>query len=364
MTDRDARERDAGRDPYRTLGVGADATDEEITRAYRRLARARHPDTNPDAADSDFAGLTDAYDVLRDPDRRRRYDRTRDSRAAAARAASATRIPVRTATAPRPRPAAGDTPSTARVAEVELPLTFDQAALGTTATVTLASEGPCAACGGHGLTASASACPDCDGRGATTRVSGGINIRTTCPRCDGAGQGQPATCRTCGGRGSATASREVMVRVPAGVEDGTRLRLRPPTDAAAAVDAIVRVAAHPFFGRVGPDVTIRVPVTLAEAALGTVVTVPTLDGAVTIRVPAGTPHGRVLRVAGRGIAHAERLGDLLVTVTIDVPTTLNDPQRAALEAFAAATTSPRGHLEGTRRPTPTTDPRQRRQGEP
>jgi molecular chaperone DnaJ len=135
--------------------------------------------------------------------------------------------------------------------------------------------------------------------------------------------------------------------VPAGVEDGSRLRLQPP-GSPAAVDAIVRVAAHPFFGRRGQDVTVRVPITLAEAALGAVITVPTLDGAVTIRVPAGTPHGRVLRVAGRGIAHSSRLGDLLVTVAIDVPTTLNDRQRAALEAYAAATVSPRSQLEGRR----------------
>lgn len=365
MTDRSAHDRDTGRDPYSTLGVGADATDEEITRAYRRLARARHPDANPDATHGDFPGLTDAYDVLRDPDRRRRYDRTRDTRTAAARDAAATRIPVRNAATRRSQPTSGASPSTARTAEVDLTLTFDQAALGTIATVTLTADGICPACGGHGVAAARSACPDCDGRGGTTRVSGGITIRTACPSCEGTGHGRPASCAACSGSGTTSTRREVTVRVPAGVEDGTRLRLRPGTDAPGAVTAIVRVAPHRFFERRGLDVAVRVPVTFAEAALGAVVTVPTLDGAVAIRVPAGSPHGRVLRVAGRGIPHSSQLGDLLVTVAVDVPTALNDHQRAALEAFAAATASPRGHFEGSPPSATGADhARRRRRGEP
>ena len=339
--------RRGGSDPYSTLGVGTDASDEEITRAYRRLARDQHPDTNPDAHDGDFAGLTDAYDVLRDPDRRRRYDRTRDTRAAAARAAATTRIPVRNVGADRP-PRTHRGPGRAH-AEVDLELTFDQAALGTTATVTLADEKTCPACAGGGRAASTSGCAACGGVGATSRRSGGITIRTTCPSCEGTGRGQPERCGSCGGTGTTTMTRELTVRVPAGVEDGSRLRLQS-TDLLGPIDAVVRVAAHPFFERRGLDVTIRVPVTLAEATLGAVVTVPTLDGAVTIRVPAGTPHGRVLRVAGRGIAHASRTGDLLVTVAIDVPSDLNETQRAALEAYAGATASPRPHLEGRRGP--------------
>jgi molecular chaperone DnaJ len=130
------------------------------------------------------------------------------------------------------------------------------------------------------------------------------------------------------------------------------------------LEAVVRVAAHPFFGRRGPDLTVRVPVTLAEAALGTVVTVPTLDGAVAIRVPPGTPHGRVLRVAGRGIAHRSRLGDLLVTLEVVVPTALTDRQRSALEAFAEATPSPRAHLEGHRGPATANPPSDPGEGAP
>ena len=361
MTDRDKL--NASRDPYHTLGVGADATDEEITRAYRHLARTHHPDANPGAASDAFAGLTDAYDVLRDPDRRRRLDETRDTRAAPAQAAAATRIPVRTIGSRRPPPS-GEPQPTARASGVDLELTFEQAALGTTATVTQSTDETCQACAGRGSSGPAGACPHCDGKSATIRVSGGINIRTACPRCGGTGRRAPTACTVCAGRGLATTNRELTVWIPAGTEDGTRLRLRPSTAMSQAVDAIVRVAAHPFLGRRGPDLILRVPVTLAEAALGTVVTVPTLDDAVAIRVPPGTPHGRVLRVAGRGIVHPSRLGDLLVTIEIVVPTALTDRQRSALEAFAEATPAPRTHLEGHRRPATTTPPPDPAEGAP
>lgn len=343
MTDRQHPR--GGRDPYATLGVGADASEEEITRAFRRLARAQHPDTNPEAADGDFVGLTDAYDVLRDPGRRRRYDQTRDMRTAAARAASATRIPVHTVRPDRRTAAPDGRNPTTRAAEVDLELTFDQAVLGTTATVSLPGRETCPACAGRGVSPAPSPCPACGGVGASTRRSSGIAIRTNCPSCQGTGKSRPASCDACNGRGTTTTHREHTVHVPAGVEHGSRLLLHSP-DGSTPVEAVVHVAAHPFLGRRGNDVTIRLPVTLAEAALGAVITVPTLDDAVTIRIPAGTPHGRVLRIAGRGIADSTRPGDLLVTVAIDIPTALNDRQRAALEAYGDATASPRSHLEG------------------
>jgi molecular chaperone DnaJ len=355
MTDRDKP--NTSRDPYDALGVGADATDEEITRAYRHLARTHHPDANPGAASDAFAGLTDAYDVLRDPDRRRRYDQSRETRAAA------TRIPVRILGSRRPPPS-GDPHPSARASEVDLELTFEQAALGTTASVTLNTDEPCPACAGRGSAGPAGACPHCDGNGATIRVSGGINVRTACPCCGGTGQRARTACSVCAGRGLAPTSRELAVRVPAGVEDGTRFRLRPPNAMSEGVEAIIRVAAHPFFGCRGLDLTVRVPVTLAEAALGTVVTVPTLDNTVAIRVPAGTTHGKVRRVAGRGIVHPSRLGDLLATIEIDVPIALTDRQRSALEAFADATPSPRSHLQGHRRPATNNPPPEPGEGAP
>jgi molecular chaperone DnaJ len=338
-----------GDDLYATLGVPKNASDEEITTAYRRLARQHHPDANPEAGADAFAGLTDAYDVLRDPQRRRTYDDTRRARTRAADAATGVRIPVHHATPGRARRRTGGPDAAHEPApsdEIELALTFDQAALGTTAVVHVGAELPCSSCGGSGASVSGPpACPVCHGTGATARTSGGITIRAQCPRCQGA-KWFPAACSRCGGIGTESADRGITVRVPPGVEDGTRLRVPLPGGDGRPLFALVRTAPHPYFGRRGHDLTLRLPITLAEAALGSVVTVPTLAGAVAIRIPPGSTHGRVLRVRGHGISRGTEAGDLLVTVAIVVPASVNDAQRAALEAFAAATESPRTHLEG------------------
>ena len=333
-------------DLYSMLGVPRDATAEDITRAYRRLAREHHPDANPSGDSQRFAGITDAYDVLRDSGRRGTYDRTRRARAGAAHAASAVRIPVRHG--PVREEARGRTPGTRPAAEpgtlsaIELALTFEQAALGTSALVPVAVETPCGACSGTG--ASQSTCPSCEGAGSNSRSSGGVAIRYVCSDCDGSGQ-RRRRCEACEGRGLQATEREVKVRVPPGVEDGTRLRFSVPGGGSAEMVAVVRTAAHAYFGRRGRDLTLRLPVTVAEAALGGVVTVPTLQGAVAMRLPPGTPHGRTFRLRGRGIPAPGKPGDLLVTVEIVVPAELNQEQRAALEAFAAATEPPRRHFE-------------------
>jgi molecular chaperone DnaJ len=335
---------------YDTLGVGADASEDEIASAYRRRARERHPDTNPTGRREAFAELTDAYDVLRDPDRRRAYDAARRGRArAASDAAAGVRIPVRhtgRGSANRSTPGPSRTRPTAPGArhEVPLPLTFEQAALGTTAIISYDTDLPCAACGGSGASGGGDAvCAGCGGTGHTDRHSGGIRIRTECPSCGGTGRAQPVACTDCDGSGVRQHPAEVRLRVPPGVDTGTKLRVTTPQG-----DDIVGVVAvdpHQYFTRTGDDLRLRVPVTIAEAALGAVITVPTLDSAVAIRLPAGTPHGRTLRVKGRGVPRAERRGDLLVTVDVIIPTELNETQRAALAAFASATESPRQHLE-------------------
>lgn len=338
----------SGDDLYRTLGVPFGASEDEITRAYRRRAREEHPDANPDASGVAFSGLTDAYEVLRDPVSRRSYDRTRRARTNAVGAAAGTRIPVHhlsTQPAANRASTSGRPSQATSVDEVELALTFDQAALGTRAVMPVQSDRPCPMCYGTGRGSAAdTTCADCDGAGFIVRKSGGINVRTGCTRCDGAGQLPAEACTRCGGSGRELVSSEVVVRVPAGVDNGVRLRV-PLPGGAAHVLAVVRVAGHPYFGRRGNDLTLQVPVTIAEASLGSVITIPTLAGAVAIRLPAGTPHGRKMRVRGRGIPHAGGPGDLLITIEIVIPTALNDNQRAALEAFAAATDSPRSHFE-------------------
>ncbi len=324
---------------YETLGVDADATDTEITTAYRRLAREHHPDINPAANAGAFSDVTDAYDVLHDPARRSAYDDTRQARGRAAKAAAAVRIPVRhvaqpTATPPphiQPRPPAPPP-------DVDLHLSFDQAALGTTVVVAVDTDEPCPACAGTGQTpTTVTVCDGCRGTGATTRNSGGITIRTECSRCAGSGHPPATACPACTGAGTHRRTHDVTVRVPAGVDSGTRLRIPIPDSE---LTGVVRVAPHPYFTRSGNDLHLRVPVTIAEAALGAVITVPTLDDALAIRLPPGTPTGRTLRIRGRGVA----TGDLLATIDVVIPAELNDRRRAALEAFADATDLPRRHL--------------------
>lgn len=323
---------DGSDDLYDTLGVGREATDDEIATAYRRLAREHHPDANPEAEPGRFSGITDAYDVLSDPGRRQAYDRTKGSRARAARRARETSIPVHHRSRPAPDRAGAD--------QIDLDLSFEQAALSTTVPVVLATDAACASCGATGATTES--CMSCDGAGATTRDSGSITIRHVCKDCEGAGE-RPVRCVACDGTGHRLGERPVNVRVPAGVEDGAHLRV--PISSDRALTAVVRVRPHEYFGRRGRDLTLDLPVTIAEAALGAVVTIPTLSGAVAIRIPPATPSGRVLRVRGRGIPFVDGPGDLLVSVKVVTPEDLNDDQRQALEAFAAATPSPRAHFE-------------------
>lgn len=321
-----------GRDPYATLGVPGDATDDEISRAYRRLAREHHPDANPGGDTDTFAKATDAYDLLRDPGRRRAHDRMRRARADAVDAAGRTRIPVRTPGHDRPF-----------AHQTELHLTFEQAALGARTTIDVALDEPCRPCDGAGWVAAT--CSTCHGMGFRLQPSGVMTIRHVCSPCNGSGHLR-AACEACHGRGVRFRNVTVTVEVPPGVVDGDHLAVRVPgSEDRHTVAAVARVAPHRYFARRGRDLTLTVPVTLAEAALGAVVSIPTLTDAVAIRIPPATPPGRVLRVRGRGIPFHDGVGDLLVTVEVVVPDALNDAQRAALEAFAAATESPRRQFE-------------------
>ena len=357
MTRGDDRHQGRGTDDlYSALGVPRDATSEDITRAYRRLAREHHPDANPAGDARRFSGITDAYDVLRDPGRRGTYDRTHRARADAAQAASAVRIPVRQSPRPTAQPSRGPagarppSPGTQALGEVELVLSFEHAALGTTALLQVSADSACDICSGSGT--SSRACEGCRGAGSESRMSGGITIRHVCPDCGGSGR-VGRRCGACSGTGRQATTREVKLRVPAGVEEGTRLRFRVPgAEGGGEMVAVVRTSPHPYFGRRGRDLTLQVPVTVAEAALGAVLTVPTLGGAIAMRLPPGTPHGRTFRLRGRGIPHPSGPGDLLVPVQVDVPTELNDQQKAALESFAAATAPPRRHFETPLAPTP------------
>lgn len=372
------------KDYYKVLGVSETATPKEITRAYRKLARENHPDTNPgnDQAEERFKEISAAYDVIGDADKRKEYDEVRKLGPVGAgfggpgggggpfgpggftvnaddlggMGGGLGDILGNLFGGGRGRGGAsrGPGPQRGDDLETELHLSFVDAAKGVTTTVHLTSEARCHICHGSGARPGTSpvVCPRCHGRGVLDENQGLFSFSTPCPQCGGRGVVLPDPCPTCGGSGVESRPREVKVRIPAGVTEGKRIRLKgrggpgrnggPPGD----LYVVCRVASHQLFRVDGNNLTLTVPVTFAEAALGADIKVPTLDGgAVTLRLPAGTSSGRTFRVKGRGIDSGKRTGDLLVTIEVAVPQKLSGAEKQAVEALAAAATeSPRDHL--------------------
>lgn len=372
------------KDYYRSLGVSESATPKEITRAYRKLARENHPDAKPgdDAAEERFKEASAAYDVLGDTTKRKEYDEVRKLGPMAGAGFGGPRGPGGGAGGfpggftnaddfggggigdilgnlfgrgrGGPGASRGPGPQRGDDLETELHLSFVDAAQGVTTAVHLTSEAVCSTCHGSGAKPGTSpvVCPRCSGRGVLDENQGLFSFSTPCPECAGRGMKVVDPCPTCRGSGVEHRQREVKVRIPVGVTDGRRIRIKgrggpgrnggPPGD----LYVICRVAAHELFAMVGRNLTITVPVTFAEAALGADIAVPTLDaGPVTLRLPAGTRTGRTFRVKGRGVATPKGTGDLLVTVEVAVPQKLSTAERKAVEALAAAgTESPRAGL--------------------
>jgi molecular chaperone DnaJ len=361
------------KDYYRVLGVAESATPKEIKSAYRKLSRQYHPDNNPgdDASESRFKEISAAYEVVGDAERRKEYDEVRRLGPAAS------GFPgggggggfgfgdsgdlgdilggLFGRGGGRRGGARGGGPHRGQDLEAELHLSFDDAVAGVTTAVHLTSDAACSTCHGSGARPGTAphVCANCGGRGVVSDQQGLFALSSPCPVCGGRGQIIEDPCPTCRGSGIERRPREVKMRVPAGVDAGQRIRLKgrggpgrnggPPGD----LYVIVRVAPHPVFGRKGKDLTVTVPITFPEAALGSDIAVPTLGGApVTLRVPAGTRSGRTFRVKGRGIPGPKGAGDLLATVEVAVPSALSSAERKALEAFQAAGdgTSPREHL--------------------
>ncbi|MFP3906489.1 MAG: molecular chaperone DnaJ [Acidimicrobiales bacterium] len=369
------------KDYYKVLGVSETASQKEITSAYRKLARDFHPDANPDdpKAEERFKEVSAAYQIVGDPEKRKEYDEfrrlgpmaggmgggpggpggsftftaddlgdlfgglfTRGGRAGGGRAGG--------------RGARGAGPQRGADLEAELHLGFTDAVKGVTTEVHLTSDAPCSTCGGSGAKPGTApvTCPRCGGRGLLDDNQGFFSFSQPCPSCAGRGQIVEEACGTCRGTGVERRPRQVKVRIPAGVADGQRIRLKgrggagrnggPPGD----LYVVVSVAEHPIFGRSGKHLTITVPITYPEAVLGADIRVPTLDGdPVTVRIPPGTRSGRTFRVRGRGVVPASGApGDLLVTVEVAVPSKLSDAERKAVEALAELEpeVSPRAHL--------------------
>jgi molecular chaperone DnaJ len=364
------------KDFYKVLGVSKNASPDEIKKSYRKLARKYHPDANrgdPKAEDR-FKEISEAYDVLSDVKRRKEYDDTRSLFGSGGfRVPSGSGQPGgfnfdlgdlfgnsgtaggsggrlgdflggvfgsgTTRTQPRPRRGAD--------VETETTLSFHDAIEGTTVSLRLTSEAPCPTCHGTGAKAGTMprVCPSCQGTGASSRNLGSFAFSEPCRECRGRGMVVDDPCPACSGSGRAPSTRTVAARIPAGVADGQRIRLRgkgaPGERGGPAGDLYVRVhvTPHPVFGRSADNVTVTVPVTFAEAALGSENKVPSPRGEpVSVRIPPGTPNGRTFRARGKGARRSDGTnGDLLVTVSVQVPQNLNGKAREALAAFKDAT---------------------------
>jgi len=367
------------RDYYAVLGVERSAGADEIKKAYRKLALQFHPDRNPDDPDAEkrFKEAAEAYDVLGDPERRKQYDQMRSMPAGfggfpggAGGAGAGGGFDLNDflreqgggggglgdlfgglfgggrARGPQPGPRRGAD------LEAEATVNFTDAVEGATISLRLSSDAPCGTCNGTGGKPGTTPkiCPTCDGAGMVAASTGGaFTLNETCPRCAGRQLTYDEPCPTCLGSGRGSSSRTIQARIPAGVKDGQRIRLRgkgaagerggSPGD----LFVTVKVTPHRLFGRSGDNLTLTVPVSFDEAALGADIRVPTLSGpTVTLKIPPGTPNGRTFRVRGKGLAGKDgrgvaRTGDLLVTVEVHVPATLNAEARAAVEAYREAT---------------------------
>jgi molecular chaperone DnaJ len=359
------------KDYYQVLGVPKNASQAEIKKAYRKLAQKHHPDANPNDASAEerFKDISAAYDVVGDDEKRKQYDQVREMAASGYGAG----FPGGGAGGGFPggfpggarvrfedvgdigdlgdlfgglfggagRRSRGGTRAGARGADLEtsVRVPFEDAMAGTTVPVRIDGPAPCPRCGGSGAEPGTSpvTCPQCGGAGEIQVDQGLFAVAQTCPTCHGAGRIVQTPCTECHGSGSVRRTRSFSVKIPAGVKDGARIRLAgrgepgPAGSKPGDLFVVVHVEPHRLFARKGNDLTLEVPVTYAEAALGANVSVPTLNGPVTLKVPGGTHSGQTFRIRGKGAAKKGGHGDLLVTVSVDVPKRLSREEKQLLK---------------------------------
>ena len=350
------------RDYYEVLGVSRGANDEEIKKAYRRLAVKLHPDKNPGdkSAEEKFKELSEAYEALSDPQKRAAYDQyghaAFDPRARAGRAGfgggfhdpfeifrevfgGSSIFENFFGSGPDPtQPQRGDD------LRYDFEITLEEAALGCVKEIAVSKLDRCDTCKGSGMEPGSKirTCSTCGGRGQVLTSRGIFSIAQTCPHCRGAGRIVEKPCKACQGEGKRERHSKIKLHIPAGVDTGSRLRSAgngeagsrggPPGD----LYVVLHVKAHEIFQREEDDLLCEVPVSFVQAALGAEIEVPTLDGRATIKIPAGTQPGTTLRIKGKGVKnlHGHGHGDLHVRIQVEVPTRLTAEQEARLQAFA------------------------------
>jgi molecular chaperone DnaJ len=356
------------KDYYGVLGVPKNASASEIKKAYRKLAQQFHPDTNAGNVDAEdrFKEISAAYDVLGDDEKRKSYDQVREMGASGfggfGPGGAAGQGPGGWPGGPggaqyvnvedigdlfgglfggagRGRGRAQARPQRGADLETDVRISFDEAMQGTKVPVKITGPAVCQTCHGSGAAAGTSpvTCPECGGSGEIAVNQGFFSMAQPCRRCRATGRIIETPCATCKGAGSVRRTRTFQVKIPAGVKSGARIKLagrgEPGPAGGKPGDLYVRVnvTQHELFGRRGDNLTLTLPVTFPEAALGAHVQVPTMNGPVTLKVPAGTPNGKTFRIKGKGAPKAKGgHGDLLVTTQVDVPGKLSKEQKELL----------------------------------
>lgn len=352
------------RDFYEVLGVARGCDEKALKSSFRKLAMQYHPDRNPGDADAEirFKEVSEAYEILKDPQRRAAYDRF--GHAAFEQGAGGPGFAGDFASSMSEifddifgdfmgRRRGGR--SAGRERGTDLPfnmeLTLEEAYIGKTAQISLRAHVACDACSGSGARPGSAprVCPTCEGHGRVRASTGGFfSIERTCPTCQGRGEVISDPCPDCGGAGRVAKERALAVNIPAGIEDGTRIRVAgegeaglrggPPGD----LYIFVSLKPHEFFNRKGADLYCRVPVSLTTAALGGQIDVPTIDGGKTkVKVTEGTQTGKQFRLKGKGmpVLRSQQVGDMYIQVTVETPQNLSRKQRELLQQFEAASSA-------------------------
>jgi molecular chaperone DnaJ len=339
---------------YDTLGVPKNASADEIKKAYRKLARQHHPDANPgdDAAEAKFKEVQTAYDVLSDAEKRKRYDAYGSANGRMGGAGGGPQFAdfdlsdlfgglfgggggggFGRARAPQPERGAD--------LQTEVHVSFEDSLEGVQVPVRANLETACHTCGGSGAEPGTApiVCPECGGRGIVSDSQGLFSLSHPCPRCRGNGTVIEQPCHTCRGSGRERVQKTFQVKIPAGSKDGTKIRLKGRGEQgrnggpAGDLYVVARVADSPVYERRGADLVVDVPLSYADAALGASVEVPTPEGPISLKVPAGSQHGKLLKVKGRGAPKLKGggKGDLLARLKLNVPEKLSKQERELLE---------------------------------